>query len=609
MNPRPSSIDLYAFVGRYGKEIEGGIIKKVYQIGKNDFLFQIYSRDHRKFYLFLSPMIGFMMHDLERPEVPSSLIMLLRKKVSEKRIVRFEQVNFDRILIMTLHSGAQMIFEMFRTGNVIITEDGKITFASETREWKNRKIVKGEPYVPPSSTNPIDLNSETLSEIMGKSSASIVQTIASRMNVGGDLAEEILFRLGIDKTLPSGELTSKSGSILFEFKEILSEALSGRAFYYEKADILSPLEYRHLGIEPDKKFDDLNEGLVDYILRHFPHGEIASESSRRIDSIKKSIEEFESQEFINAKLGHVVISNLNTVDRIIGIVRNNPHDPDNALYPKLEDFSFKSYDPAKKQIIMSNGELELRLDANMTAGQNANALFTKSKEFRQKIEGAKKIIDQTKRSSTSRTGEAKRKRNREWFENYHWFYSSEGFLVIAGRDAKSNERIVKRHLKEKDIYVHAEVYGAPSTIVKVETDTAHPSETTLRESGIFAVSFSRAWPAGVASSSAYWVLPSQVSKTPESGEYISTGSWIVRGKRNYMPNLPLRLQISMISIKGESVPMIHPPFEDKVPGEHVTIIPGEMKRGEVAREISRRLGIEKEEIEKILPPGGSFIED
>jgi predicted ribosome quality control (RQC) complex YloA/Tae2 family protein len=272
------------------------------------------------------------------------------------------------------------------------------------------------------------------------------------------------------------------------------------------------------------------------------------------------------------------------------------------------EFSYKSYDPARKEIVLSDGEREFRLDANVSAGQNSNILFSRSKEYRQKIIGANKILEQTIKSSKKKETEKKKKRNLEWFENYHWFYSSEGFLVIAGKDAKSNERIVKRHLKDKDIYVHAEVYGAPSTIVKVEGNTS-PTDKTLTEAGIFAVSFSRAWPAGVASSSAYWVLPSQVSKTPESGEYISTGSWIVRGKRNYMPNLPLRLQISMYSIKGGDIPMIHPVFEIKSQEKTVTIVPGEMKRSEAAKEISMKLGVEKEEIEKLLPPGGSKIED
>ena len=35
--------------------------------------------------------------------------------------------------------------------------------------------------------------------------------------------------------------------------------------------------------------------------------------------------------------------------------------------------------------------------------------------------------------------------------------------------------------------------------------------------------------------SAWWVESSQVSKTAPSGEYLSTGSFMVRGKKNFLP--------------------------------------------------------------------------
>lgn len=31
-----------------------------------------------------------------------------------------------------------------------------------------------------------------------------------------------------------------------------------------------------------------------------------------------------------------------------------------------------------------------------------------------------------------------------WFEKFHWFISSENYLVIAGKDAQQNEMLVKR---------------------------------------------------------------------------------------------------------------------------------------------------------------------
>ena len=34
------------------------------------------------------------------------------------------------------------------------------------------------------------------------------------------------------------------------------------------------------------------------------------------------------------------------------------------------------------------------------------------------------------------------------FEKFHWFISSENFLIISGRDQQQNELIVKRHLRK-----------------------------------------------------------------------------------------------------------------------------------------------------------------
>jgi len=50
------------------------------------------------------------------------------------------------------------------------------------------------------------------------------------------------------------------------------------------------------------------------------------------------------------------------------------------------------------------------------------------------------------------------------------------------------------------------------------------SEETLREVAQFAVSYSSDWKDGRGAGDAYMVEPDQVSKTPESGEYIEKGA-------------------------------------------------------------------------------------
>ncbi|KAI8326063.1 DUF814-domain-containing protein, partial [Martensiomyces pterosporus] len=131
-----------------------------------------------------------------------------------------------------------------------------------------------------------------------------------------------------------------------------------------------------------------------------------------------------------------------------------------------------------------------------------------------------------------------------WFEKFSWFISSDGYLVVAGRDMQQNELLVKRHLKPGDAYVHADIHGAASVIVKnklaaaPEATSAPSAESippsTLFQAGIMSVCQSRAWDAKIVTS-AWWVEARQVSKTAPTGEYLTTGSFMIRGKKHFLP--------------------------------------------------------------------------
>ncbi|KAI8921026.1 hypothetical protein DFJ77DRAFT_448289 [Powellomyces hirtus] len=128
-----------------------------------------------------------------------------------------------------------------------------------------------------------------------------------------------------------------------------------------------------------------------------------------------------------------------------------------------------------------------------------------------------------------------------WFEKFIWFISSENYLVVGGRDATQNEVLVKRYLKKGDIYVHADLHGAASVIIKNISDPDAPPAippTTLHQAGTMSVCQSRAWDAKIVTS-AWWVDDTQVSKTAPTGEYLTTGSFMIRGKKNWLPPVQL----------------------------------------------------------------------
>src|ERR1035437_7479642 len=189
-------------------------------------------------------------------------------------------------------------------------------------------------------------------------------------------------------------------------------------------------------------------------------------------------------------------------------------------------------------------------------------------------------------SAGKQLGSARRrpkKKKTRWFERYRWFFSTDGFLVIGGRDAETNEELVKKYLEPRARFLHADVHGAPAVIVKSQGKEI--PEPTLREAAQFAVSYSSIWKQGLDSGRCYWVYPSQVSKTPESGEYVPKGAFIIRGERHYMES-QARLAIG-----------IH---DDKIVGGPVSAItgvaqpvavlePGKYNQSDVAKMISREL--------------------
>lgn len=145
-------------------------------------------------------------------------------------------------------------------------------------------------------------------------------------------------------------------------------------------------------------------------------------------------------------------------------------------------------------------------------------------------------------------------RQQLWFEKFIYFISSDGYLVLAGRDAQQNEILYRRYLKKGDVYVHADLSGAASVIIKnnIATPEAPIPPSTLSQAGNLAVCTSSAWESK-AVMSAWWVNADQVSKTAPTGEYLAVGGFTIRGKKNHLPPAQLLLGFGvMFQISDES---------------------------------------------------------
>ncbi|KAG5984478.1 hypothetical protein E4U55_004601 [Claviceps digitariae] len=138
-------------------------------------------------------------------------------------------------------------------------------------------------------------------------------------------------------------------------------------------------------------------------------------------------------------------------------------------------------------------------------------------------------------------------RTQLWFEKFLWFISSDGYLVLGGKDASQSEILYKNHLRKGDVYCHADLKGAPSVIIKnnASTPDAPIPPATLTQAGAHVVCASEAWDQK-AGMGAWWVKADQVSKSAPTGEFLPAGSFMVRGQKNFLPPAQLLLGLGIM---------------------------------------------------------------
>ncbi|MEM4554355.1 MAG: NFACT RNA binding domain-containing protein [Candidatus Anstonellaceae archaeon] len=244
--------------------------------------------------------------------------------------------------------------------------------------------------------------------------------------------------------------------------------------------------------------------------------------------------------------------------------------------------------------------MKVKIDIRKSAQENAAAHFELAKSLAKKAEGVKKAILETEKklaetSSGKKVQKApKMKRKKEWYEKYHWFFTSGKKLVVAGRDAKQNDQLVLSVMKENDLFFHADIQGAPATIL---FDGKSSSEQEKKEAAQFAASHSSAWKIGAAAVDVYFVQKEQISKAAQGG-YIGKGGFAISGRREWIRAVALGMAVVAQDGKAVCLPICHPEAKNGV-----AIAPGQTEKGKAAEVIASMIGVEKEEVLLALPAG------
>ena len=257
---------------------------------------------------------------------------------------------------------------------------------------------------------------------------------------------------------------------------------------------------------------------------------------------------------------------------------------------------------------------KLVLDLTKTIDENAAVYFEKAKKIKKKIKGAEAALNENlkklknleakkEKEDIKKSKEEKfKERKQEWYEKFRWFISSGEFLVIGGRDATSNEIVIKKHTDANDLVFHTDMIGSPFFVVK--SDGKQIGEKAKEETADATCTFSRAWKLGLQTSSVFYANPDQVSKKTKSGEYMGKGAFMIYGKTNYISN---KINLAIGLTKNQQV--MSGPIDaiKKHCEKYIVLAQGDEKVSKIAKYIQHKIGGSLDEIIRTLPSGGFSI--
>jgi predicted ribosome quality control (RQC) complex YloA/Tae2 family protein len=661
-----NSFDIAVVTVELDRIVSGHRVDNIYQLNPKTLLLNLHGKEGARTNLIIEAgrRVHATSYDFEKPSKPAGFCMLLRKYLRNGVVEKVQQYMFERIVGITVSSKGEqfnLIVEVFGDGNVIlVSPQGKILHAMSYRRMRDRNVIRGEEFIypPPIGEDPKTLKRENLNALKGRGQIETVKAVARFMGIGGFIAEEILLRSGIPKDKPCVSLSDGDLDAMYEsLQELLSNIFGGQLepcmFVDESGSWVDVAPFhlkKHEGLER-VRFTSFNEALDEFYTKAAVGTKtrdvknLTSQETSRFERIlqeqEKALRESQQNAEVYRKIGDAVFLHLNDLQFLLQRVMAEKREGKDwkQISETLEKEKgesrtpavfFEALNPDALTVQVSVEGQSFGLDLKQSAQKCASDYYEMAKKAKRKVAGTKSAIEkfreQTAKAQLQETEKVERAselptvaRRREWFEKFRWFRSSDGFLVIGGRDAATNEIIVKKHTDPKDVVFHAEVQGAPFVVVK--TQGAAPSEQTVKEAAQFAASYSHAWKGGLGAADVYWVRPEQVSKTPPSGEYLPKGAFMIYGTKSYIKGAILEAAVGLIR-EDQNLRVIGGPAEAiaRQTKIYVKLVPGREPSGNLAKQIRKKfvemspadsrkevLQLPLEEIQSFIPAGGGTI--
>ncbi|HVP96151.1 ribosome rescue protein RqcH [Methanoregula sp.] len=601
-------------------------IDKVYQFDSRTLSIRLNGEGHAKYQLLLEA--GRRAHLVktapEPPKNPPQFAMFLRKYISGGKVLAIRQHGLERILIFDIGKGAltcRLIIELFDEGNVILTDETyRIIKPLRHHRFKDRDIVPDAIYAL-SGSDPTG-SQVNLAAALAGDDRDLVRALAISCMLGGTYAEWVCRTAGADKAQPAAQADPgplfAAVTALFDMVEHYVHPVISKAS-------CEPVVLAESPPDNGSRFINFSDALeAFYPMTRAEKVKVAAKPKLSEEERIRKYQESAIRKFDEkiAKAEEIVAAIYENYPFISQVITSLAAASKRLSWQEIEHhLKDTSSTDAKRIIAFFPGEAAVEVDigkkvkifTNETVEQNAGHYYDQIKKFKKKKEGALLAMKTVKpKKKVIRRDLVPMKKL--WYHRFRWFITSDGVVVLGGRDAGQNEELVKKYMTGGDLFVHADVHGASVVIVKGKTEK-------MDEVAQFAASYSGAWRSGHFTADVYSAGPNQVSKTPQAGEFVARGSFIVRGERTYYRNVPLAVGIGLVlephaAVIGGPPAVIH--SRTKAFAE---LKPGRFEPNDVAKKVLRQLRekitpdeekqlkgvLNTDAVAAFVPPGGSDI--
>lgn len=656
-----SSLEIALIVRELNRELKDAYLRNIYQLSPSVFLLSLHKGERKNLLIDIERCLFLTSYDFKKPQVPTAFCMTLRKYLRNSRVIFIEQHEFERVVKIKLETRGEtytLFLEIFRRGNLVLANAaGNIIAALRYRKMKHRDILRDVPYIypPKSCENVFSLSFSDFLKLFKNTKKASIAVLIRDLGLGKLYANELIKLLEIDPKKPAHSLSEVELRQLYDSLVNLADRIKSESYepviFTSSGRVVDFAPFRltvydHLTYEKCSSFNEAADkffaSIIGKELISPKLEEISKEREKLLRALKEqedALKRLENEQKVLVETAELIQRNYAQLSPLIQhaeSLRSHGLSWSEVLSRCAEDFKNFGLDVEgahfiDKSIVLNISGRTFKLFLDRSLYENMAFYYEEAKRRKRKlnslltaIDDLKKKIEELERKTPEELkipAVLRPKRKKHWYEKFRWFVSSDGFLVLGGRDSSTNEALIKRYTSPQDIVLHADLPGAPFVVIKTEGRPV--PERTLTEAAIFAASYSRAWREGMAKCDVYWVEPSQVSKTAPSGEYLPTGAFMIYGKRNYIRGARIEVAVGL-KREDDDIRVIGGPAQAIKNQSIVAIVlvPGGKKPSDLVKQIrhifekhlpenlaDRKDSIALDEIQRFMPSGKSSIKE